>query len=254
MKWLMKLAFLLLLVPLPASAGSFLRSQLRHSRVKATAEAHTDRLKKEFASAKAAWPPSQVFLRGFKLEGELELWARGEGEGQALVRVRTFFVCAKSGSLGPKLKSGDGQVPEGVYRINRFNPRSSYHLSLGINYPNRVDLVRSKGLSPGGDIFIHGDCVTIGCLPLTDEPMEELYLSVMLARDEGQRSLPVHLFPCHFESPECRAILESAAPKRQRFWASLQKIDRAFRATKTVPDVREGRDGVYRVAGVAGRP
>ncbi|MEJ7677428.1 MAG: L,D-transpeptidase family protein [Segetibacter sp.] len=80
------------------------------------------------------------------------------------------------GAIGPKRLQGDYQVPEGFYYINEFNPKSTYHLSLGINYPNASDRVLSDSIKPGGDIYIHGNCVTIGCIPLQNDQIEELYI------------------------------------------------------------------------------
>jgi hypothetical protein len=85
-------------------------------------------------------------------------------------------------------------VPEGFYFIDRFNPESSYHLSLGLNYPNPSDRIRSDHGRPGGDIFIHGSNQTIGCLPLGDEAIEELYLPPSM-RGRGQRGIPCTSFP-----------------------------------------------------------
>src|SRR5258708_2412399 len=117
-----------------------------------------------FASQQAAWPPRALLLRAFKLDGELELWAEPR-RGAGYVKLKTWRICARSGGIGPKRREGDGQVPEGFYRISGLNPWSSYHLSLRVDYPNHSD--RVLGRRPlGGDIFIHGKCVTIGCLPL----------------------------------------------------------------------------------------
>ena len=82
----------------------------------------------------------------------------------------------QSGTTGPKRLQGDFQVPEGFYHINEFNPNSNYHLSMGLNYPNSSDRILSDSLRPGGEIYIHGSCVSVGCIPLNDDEIEELYL------------------------------------------------------------------------------
>lgn len=97
--------------------------------------------------------------------------------------------------MGPKRRQGDGQVPEGFYYIDRFNPISNFYLSLGINYPNLSDKRKSSFHDPGGDIFIHGSCVTIGCLPITDDSIKELYLLAVYAKNNGQAKIPVYIFP-----------------------------------------------------------
>ncbi|MFT7581636.1 MAG: murein L,D-transpeptidase YafK [Myxococcota bacterium] len=231
-----------------ASAGDFLSRQLSKSRVRAAWADQGADVKAMFADAGATWPPSDLFVRAFKTEGELELWA-GTGKPNAkLVKVHTFPICAASGDLGPKIRQGDGQVPEGFYVINRFNPRSSYHLSLGLDYPNAVDKARtrtqSRGRSPGGDIFIHGSCVTIGCMPLTDGPMERLYLAAIHARGNGQRRVPVHVFPCRFGTKRCqRAMAEH--PALNAFWMGLRPGFDAFERTGRPPRVTAKRSGYH---------
>ncbi len=98
--------------------------------------------------------------------------------------------------------AGDYQVPEGFYYINEFNPRSLYHLSLGLNYPNASDRMLCDMSQPGGDIYIHGSCVTTGCIPITDGQIEELYVLAAHAKDMGQDFIPVHIFPVNFSNPE----------------------------------------------------
>jgi hypothetical protein len=101
-----------------------------------------------------------------------------------------------AGELGPKRKQGDNQTPEGFYAISYFNPRSDFHLSLHIDYPNRRDRAAgADGVKLGGDIFIHGGCLSEGCLAITDEGIRELYWLAVEARSVGQRRIPVHIFP-----------------------------------------------------------
>src|SRR5690606_11025729 len=101
--------------------------------------------------------------------------------GEKFTLVKTYPVCSSSGLPGPKRKKGDRQTPEGFYHIDRFNPQSAFHLSLGINYPNSSDKILGHS-DPGGDIFIHGSCVTIGCVPLTDDLIKEVYVLAVEAK------------------------------------------------------------------------
>ena len=208
-------------------------AQRRYERVEAAFAAHRDDVAQTFRGAGAAWPPSGLFLRAYKHEGRLELWAK-EAKGAERVLVRTCPVCAKSGGLGPKAVSGDLQVPEGVYRIDRFNPRSRYHLSLGLDYPNAVDRARAAGRPPGSDIFIHGDCVTIGCLPIEDGPIEWLSVAAVLGRGAG---IDVHVFPCRFGTGACEEALSRFGPELHAFWDTLRPIHAAFDADRVVPKV-----------------
>jgi hypothetical protein len=103
--------------------------------------------------------------------------------------------------------AGDYQVPEGFYYINEFNPKSLYHLSLGLNYPNASDKLLCDLSQPGGDIYIHGSCVTTGCIPITDGQIEELYVLAAHAKDLGQDFIPVHIFPVNFNNPRSVSYL-----------------------------------------------
>ncbi len=122
------------------------------------------------------YPPTRLTLVGLKQERTLEVWASGQA-GWTL--LRSYSVLVRSGSLGPKLREGDLQVPEGIYRLTAFNPNSKYHLSIRVGYPNKDDEVvaRAEGRTRlGGDIFIHGKAVSIGCPAIGDAAIEELYL------------------------------------------------------------------------------
>lgn len=221
----------------PSLAGPFERAQLRYERVRGAFDEHLAEVEGEFEVARAAWPPRGIFLRAFKHEGVLELWAEPAKSvaNAPRVLVRSFPICASSGVLGPKRRSGDGQVPEGFYVIDRFNPRSNYHLSLGLDYPNAVDKTRAAGDPPGGDIFIHGNCVTIGCLPLEDGPIEALYVVAVRARDNGQKQIPVHMFPCRFGTPSCRQATADADPALASFWGTLAAAYAEFESTHVPP-------------------
>jgi len=226
-----------LLSTTPSQAGSFERAQRQYARVRQAFDAHLAEVQAAFQAAKAAWPPRGIYLRAFKQEGMLELWAEPAKSvaNAPRVLVRSFRICASSGVLGPKRRSGDGQVPEGFYTIDRFNPASSYHLSLGLDYPNAVDKTRAAGDPPGGDIFIHGNCVTIGCLPLEDGPIEALYVVAVSARDNGQKQIPVHMFPCRFGTDACRAATAGKDAELTAFWGMLATGYAEFEATRVPP-------------------
>jgi len=151
------------------------------------------RLKPHFSRAGVDYPPRRVALLGFKQERKLELWAENRDSGWA--HIRTYPVHAASGVPGPKLREGDRQVPEGLYRIACLNPNSSYHLSMKLDYPNGHDLERARVEnrdSPGGDIFIHGKDVSTGCLAVGDEAIEELFA---LVAEAGQANVSVIIAP-----------------------------------------------------------
>jgi L,D-transpeptidase catalytic domain len=152
-----------------------------------------ERLAPSFVRAGVAYPPSAVKLVGLKREGVLDVYAR-DARGPWRF-VRSYPVQAASGSEGPKLRQGDGQVPEGLYRVELLNPNSRFHVSLRVSYPNTFDrrMAHADGRSDlGGDIMIHGNRVSIGCLAMGDPAAEELFT---LAADVGLEQVAVILAP-----------------------------------------------------------
>lgn len=142
-----------------------------------------------FTKANVAYPPKEVTLIALKKEKKLELWARDNGEFRY---IRNYKIQAASGVAGPKLRQGDKQVPEGIYRISGLNPNSHYHLSMKINYPNEFDLMHAKRegrFTPGSDIFIHGKAVSIGCLAIGDDAIDELFVLTALVGKENVKVL-----------------------------------------------------------------
>lgn len=134
------------------------------------------RLAPHFAAAGVPYPPDSAALLAFKDARRLELYARAAG--QPWVPIRTYAVLAASGALGPKLREGDKQVPEGLYRVISLNANSKFHVALRLDYPNDFDLrmARLEGRTEvGSDIMIHGKDVSAGCLAIGDEAAEELF-------------------------------------------------------------------------------
>jgi murein L,D-transpeptidase YafK len=204
-------------------------------RVAAARVASGEKIAAKVRAAGLAYPPAELFLRAYKRERELEVWG-GDGE---LKKITTFPVLAASGSPGPKRREGDKQVPEGCYRVVVFNPRSSYHLSLGLDYPNTADRVLSDREKPGFDIYIHGGAASVGCLALGDDAIEELFL---LASDTRRKDeIAVHLFPARPPWDE----LKAAHPQHAELWSQLALIHAAFEQTRRVPKVHVAHDGRY---------
>jgi murein L,D-transpeptidase YafK len=230
-------------------AGTFQEEQLRHARVRAAAAQRGQALADRFCDAGLAWPPREIFLRAFKVERELELWARNDRR-EAFRRVATFPICSISGRCGPKRRQGDMQIPEGCYHIQVFNPWSRFHLSLGLNYPNTADRRREGPGDLGGDIFIHGSCVTIGCLPLTDPVIEEVYLAAVAAADAGQQAIPVHIFPLRFSNDLFPTLAADYAydPSLLLFWQDLRSIYDHFERHHRLPAISIDDTGRYRIA------
>ena len=151
-----------------------------------------DKLKPDFDLAGINYPPENLALLAFKDTDVLELWAQDENDWAI---IKTYPIKAASGVSGPKLREGDYQVPEGEYDIVGFNPNSSYHLSMKLNYPNAFDQkwAEQEGRTePGTNIFIHGKAVSIGCLAMGDEAIEELFV---LSHDVSKRNIKVIIAP-----------------------------------------------------------
>lgn len=224
-----------------ARAGEFLKRQLRYPRVRQAFERKAESVE-AILEAGGVENVDGIFFRVFKREQELELWVR-EADADTFALLKSYPVCAVSGELGPKRQQGDLQVPEGFYDIDVFNPASRYHLSMRVNYPNRVDRRRSAADSPGGDIYIHGGCATIGCVPVTDDYIEEIYLVAAAARDAGQRRIPVHIFPTRLDRGGLEWLENSFGDDGEAmgFWRNLGEGYRSFEATRVVP--RIGYDG-----------
>lgn len=182
------------------SSYSFIDFQKSFPRPADALKRKEDTLQRQFEEKGLKWPAKYVYLRSFKYDSQLEVWVKNE-LSEPFKLFKKYRVCALAGTLGPKRIEGDYQVPEGFYYINEFNPRSSYHLSLGLNYPNESDKMLSDAIMPGGGIFIHGSCVTVGCIPLTDDKIEEVYIVAAHAKDEGQEFIPVHIFPVRYDVP-----------------------------------------------------
>lgn len=227
--------------------NSFVDYQKSFGRVSDAFKRKEDTLKRQFAAKKLAWPAKYIYIRSFKYDSELEVWVRNS-LSEEFQLFKTYKVCALAGSLGPKRMEGDFQVPEGVYHINEFNHNSAFHLSLGISYPNASDRILSDSIQPGGDIYIHGSCVTTGCIPITNPQIEEVYILASYARSAGQDFIPVHIFPIRFNVMRSKYYLERQIqndPELQRFESRLKQVYDYFETTKQIPVVGVDAKGDY---------
>lgn len=230
------------MITYPAMAQSdFKEQQLTFERVRQAYNQKWTGLQKELAQA-GIRKPFKLYLAAYKSEGKLEIWMQTATQKKYKL-FKTYDFCAHSGTLGPKIKEGDRQTPEGYYTINVFNPASNFHLSLGINYPNPVDRLRSAGQKTGGDIYIHGNCVTVGCIPLTDEKIKEVYVLAVEARNHGQQEIPVNIFPFKMTTENLNTYLRQF-PGQKEFWISLQPGYHYFEKHHTLPNVTH-KEGKY---------
>jgi murein L,D-transpeptidase YafK len=177
-----------------------------------------------------------VFLRIFKLESELEIWMERDGRYQ---KFAAYPICLWSGRLGPKLREGDRQSPEGFYAVTKeeLNPNSRWHRSFSLGFPNAFD--RAQGRT-GSFIMVHGGCQSVGCFAMTNDVVDEIWRLVTAALDQGQPAFNVQVFP--FRMTE-KNFAERKGDEWSAFWADLKKGYDAFERTHLPPmvSVCEGR-------------
>jgi murein L,D-transpeptidase YafK len=231
----------------------FLDNQKAFPKISELMSREEDTLQKQFIAKQLVWPARFVYIRSFKYDSEMEVWVKNKPNEKYRL-FKTYRICALAGSLGPKRMAGDYQVPEGFYYINEFNPRSLYHLSLGLNYPNASDKMLCDLSQPGGDIYIHGSCVTTGCIPITDGQIEELYVLAAHAKDLGQDFIPVHIFPVNFNNPRSVSYLNRFLVSFNEFVSferSMQNAFYYFEKNRQVPPVVVNAKGEYVIEPVA---
>ena len=242
---------MLVLASLPARAEDFKPPYLEPSdwtyegpdgsrhRTTAAKDAKTETVKKMFAAAGVSYPPEQLFFRVFKLENVLEVWAASKSKGP-LTHVATYEICYKSGKLGPKRRTGDQQVPEGFYHLDYYNKHSAFYLSMRISYPNRSDKILGHR-KPGSAIMIHGNCVSIGCLAMSDERIQELWLMTRTMADR-KRKVFVHAFPARDFG---KLLANPLYIGHHNFWKNLQEGYEIFMTSRILPRVSIDKKGTY---------
>ena len=210
-------------------AAGALRSALHADRSQAAAQRVMPALEKALAAKKLRWGVP-VFIRVFKEEKQLELWV---DDGKQFQLFKTWAICKFSGKLGPKLKEGDKQAPEGFYFVPRshMNPRSRFHLSFNLGYPNAYDRAHKR---TGSALMVHGNCVSIGCYAMTDARIEEIYSLCDAALQNGQRFFRVHSFP--FRMTEAN-LKRHGKSKWLAEWRNLKTGYDWFEKTKRPPNV-----------------
>ena len=230
-------------ISLQLASQSFKLSQQKAIRVKSAYSEKWEGLKSDIKK-KGISEKFELFIRVFKESKLVEVWLKSNSESEYKL-FKSYDICASSGRLGPKRSQGDGQVPEGFYTIAVFNPYSSYHLSLGLSYPNASDRIKGKG-NLGGDIMIHGSCVTIGCLPLTDTYIKEVYILAVEAKNNGQQNIPVHIFPTKMND-KGMLFLSELNTDLLDFWKNLKPGYDYFENNKRVPKISTDKSGNYLV-------
>ena len=174
---------------------------------------------------------SPILVRLFKQEAELEIWKQDRSGRFAL--LKTYPICRWSGDLGPKVREGDRQAPEGFYAISpaQMNPQSAYYLSFNTGYPNAFDKALGR---TGSQLMVHGDCSSRGCYAMTDEQIAEIY---SLGRESffgGQKSFQLQAYP--FKMTAANMAKHRNNPNMP-FWKMIKEGNDHFEVTKQEPKV-----------------
>jgi murein L,D-transpeptidase YafK len=172
-----------------------------------------------------------VYLRIFKQEAVLELWMKGD-QGWRL--FQSYPICRFSGELGPKLKQGDRQAPEGFYQVtaDQLNPNSRHHLSFNLGFPNEYD--RANGRT-GTFLMVHGGCSSVGCYAMTDPAVDDIYGLVSAALKNGQKDVEVHAFPFRMTDTN---MIRYAHSRWIDFWRDLKAGYDRFETDRRIPAVK----------------
>lgn len=229
--WIIYSGFLWFLVSVCSQAGipTSPRAEQAMSRVKQKLQAELSQQQLAFAKP--------VYIRIFKQPAILEVWVeRADGRFK---RFKQYDICSYSGELGPKLKEGDKQSPEGFYFItpDSLNPNSRFYLSFNLGFPNIYDRYHSR---TGSALMVHGNCVSIGCYAMTDPQIAEIYTLVAAAFAAGQPFIRVHAFPFRLEADR---LANYSSHPWYNFWKNLKQGYDYFNQFQRPPntEVRQGR-------------
>jgi len=207
-------------------AQSVAEQQLNFERVRAAKARTEERIRKMFRDSGLSETPKYIYWCAFKMEDQLELWAT-DSSSKNYKKITTYPICQSSGDLGPKRRLGDLQVPEGLYYIESFNPHSNYRLSMKVAYPNESDLVYADKNNPGNEIYIHEGCASVGCLPMTDSLIDEIYWVTILSQNyQGPKAkIPIGMFPCNRNNKNWAHLKTTYGHKPQliKFWENLEE-------------------------------
>ena len=180
-------------------------------------------------SSKGVDEKSPMLIRTYKKEAEFEVWKQKPDGTYAY--LKTFPMCRWSGQLGPKLREGDRQVPEGFYTITpgQMNPNSAYYLSFNVGYPNAYDQAYGR---TGGSIMVHGICSSAGCYSMTDAQIAEIYALAREAFSGGQRAIQMQSFPFHMTAEN---LAKHRLDHNMPFWRNLKEGSDHFEVSKREP-------------------
>ena len=245
------LAPLLLLFLLTSGTppGTFRESQLKYTRVR-EAYAHKEKaFAKTLADQAISRDSLRIFIRAFKTEKKVEVWGKNICDSTYTL-IKEIPICEISGTIGPKRRSQDLQVPEGFYRITELNPFSKYYLSMKINYPNASDSIRGVKGRLGNLIYIHGGCESSGCISINDEKIKELFVYCIEAYNAGQKEISIAIYPARLDDKTYNRLTAGYSKNKDKIslWADLKKSYDLFNLKKVPPTVKFLPDGTHEIS------
>lgn len=242
------ISFLFLTIAEEPSPRAFRDEQLKYTRIR---EAYAEKEKaivKSLSDFSISRDSLRLYLRAFKTEKVIEVWAKNVSDSDYLL-VKKIPICEISGTIGPKRRYKDLQVPEGFYHITNFNPYSKYYLSMQINYPNGSDSIRGVQGHLGNLIFIHGECVSSGCLAINNDRIKELFVYCIEAYNSGQKTIEIAIFPSYLSDKNYTSLNAVYRKDKDKIslWADLKKGYDIFNQSKELPSVKFLPDGTHDV-------
>lgn len=223
---------------------SFLKQQLKYPHVAQAYKEKWNVISKTFKEKGIDSNDFNVLIRVFKEEKTVELWLKAKNADKYIYYI-SYPICRSSGILGPKRTEGDLQVPEGFYKVNFFNAYSDYYLAMQVDYPNQSDKI--LGHKPfGGEIMIHGNCVTIGCIPITDDKIKELYLICLYSKGAGH-DVVIHSFPFKLDAKKLEEAKKQYDKPLTNFWSNLATAYNYFEEKKQLPQITVEANGAYKI-------
>lgn len=177
-------------------------------------------------------PGAPMVVRIFKEEAKLEVWKKRKVDGKYAL-FKKYDICAYSGKLGPKIKEGDRQAPEGFYTITPglMNPKSNYYLAFNLGFPNAFDKAHKR---TGSHLMVHGSCSSRGCYAMEDDKIEEIYQLARESFNAGAPSFQVQAFPFRMTD---KNLKRHANDKHIKFWRMLKQGSDHFEALKRPPQI-----------------
>lgn len=240
-------SFLLFLSP-EKEADSFRKKQLNFTRVREAYASKEKPVYKNLNEYRISRDSLRIYIQAFKNEKKLEVWAKNVCD-TAFIMVKEIPICEISGDLGPKRRFRDLQVPEGFYHISDLNPYSKYYLSMQINYPNASDSIRGYRKSLGNYIFIHGNCLSSGCIAINDERIKELFVYCIEAYNAGQEQIDITIYPAKLSDAKYKQLCDSYRSDTDAvsLWGDLKKSYDYLELKKHPPTVQFLPDGNHEI-------